>query len=202
MTVHYSRFGLNTYCGVAYFRAHFPEDYPFHPVLQKSRAFRRLPPNLRQLAELSKSWSRRGTGPPPQGSPDAFGIEGWYDDQGYELDHGSGRRLTDEEIDAQWDALGDLGLDDFEVTDIPVPPGGFADPYTWEEPEVKDENLVDRSGLTKEQILSDIQSRGRAATAKEYGVPAQLETGASTDAELAHIILAMHGQPWSKYRGD
>jgi hypothetical protein len=61
---------------------------------------------------------------------------------------------------------------------------------------------VDRSGLTKEQIISDIQSRGRAATAEEYGVPAQLATGASTDDDLAQIILGMHGQPWSRYRGD
>lgn len=200
MTVHYSRFGLNTYCGVAYFGAHLPEDYPLHPVLQKSRAFRRLPPNLSQLAELAKHWSRH-TVPPPQGSPDPFGIRNWYDDQGYELDFGTGRRLTDDEIDAQWDALGDIGLDDFVVHDIPVPSGGFADPDTWKAPTPSvDEDLVDRSGLTKAQILSDIQSRGRDATADEYGLPPQLAAKARTDTDFAHAILTMHGHPWSEYQ--
>lgn len=197
MTVYFSKYKLDTYYPTSYFQAHLPEDYPTSLVLQKSRAFRRLPPNLKDLSHLARQWAERHY-------PSGFftDIGKWYDNQGYELDPSTGKRLTDAEIDAQWDSLGDLGLDDFKVTDIPVPPSGFADPATWEEPEAQGEDLVDRSGLTKEQILSDIQSRGRTATAEEYGVPAQLATRASTDDDLARIILGMHGEPWSRYRGD
>jgi hypothetical protein len=193
MTVHYSRYGLNTYRGMPYFQEQVPADYPQHPVLQKCRAFRRLPPNLRRLSELAKRWAKRHY-------PDAdFNqIDLWYDDDGYELNPDTGERLTDQEIDDEWDRLGDLGLDDFEVEDIPIPPGGFADPDTWEPP-APEPDLVDRSGLTEAQVLSDIASRGRAATAREYGVPQWLLVKMRTESELARTILAMHGQPWSQY---
>jgi hypothetical protein len=198
MTIYFSKYKLDTYYPTAYFQAQLPEDYPVSLVLQKSRAFRRLPANLRRLSQLAGRWAKRHY------PPDFFtDIGHWYDDQGYELNPTTGKRLTDAEIDAQWDALGDLGLSDFVVHDIPVPSGGFADPGTWEEPPTSEiEDLVDRSGLTKTQILSDIQSRGRAATAEEYGLPTRLAARASTDAELAHAILSMHGQPWSNYEED
>jgi hypothetical protein len=91
MTVHYSRYGLNTYCGMPYFWEQIPADYPLHHVLQKCRAFRRLPPNIRELAGLAKRWFEKH-------DPNAefSDIDRWYDKDGYELDFGSGKRLTDE----------------------------------------------------------------------------------------------------------
>src|SRR5215475_10380898 len=111
MTAHYSKFDLNTHSVMPYFHAHVPKDYPLNRVLQKCRAFRRLPPNLRKLSGLAKKWAIR-VYPPPEN--DFGGIEQWYDAEGYELEPGSGRRLTDEEIDEQWVRWQDDELDKFE----------------------------------------------------------------------------------------
>jgi len=100
MSAHYSKCGLNTYYATPYFQAHIPADYPLSLVLQKSRAFRRLPPRLRELSELAKKWARRHY-PPTIGVDD----KQWYDDDGYELNPNTGQRLTDKEIDAEWDML-------------------------------------------------------------------------------------------------
>lgn len=187
MTVHYSAYGLNTNCGSTYFQSQIPEDYPLHPTLQKCRAFRRLPLNLKELGLLANRWVARH-------DPDRRGnIDQWYDSDGYELNPNTGERLTDAEIDADWQRW---PVPDIEVRDIPRPPGGFADPDTWQEPHVEQPDLVDRSGLTETQILSDIQSRGRAATADAYGVSQKTAAALKTDRELAHAILGMHGRPW------
>ena len=96
MSAHFSKFSLNTYPGTPYFQAHIPTGYPLSLVLQKCRAFRRLPPNLRSLAALAKRWAIRNY-PYPAGAPH---IEEYYDDEGYELKLGTTERMTDEEIDA------------------------------------------------------------------------------------------------------
>ncbi len=196
MSAHYSKYGLNTYYAVRYFRAHVPADYQLGLVLIKSRAFHRLPPRLRELAALAKLWTCRTYPENPAGIQD---IERWYDADGYELDPGTGHRLTDEEIDDQWSGpSGGQGADlaAFVVEDIPLPAGGFADPEAWEPAPVEDTDLVDRDGLTETQILSDIASRGRKATAEEYGVPANWYTRVTSDEGLARMILSMDGKPW------
>lgn len=177
MSEHYSKFDLNTYRETPYFRAHVPPNYPVGPVLVKCRAFRRLPPNLRKLAELAKQWSVRNVG--------NLGIDQWYDDDGYELDPSTKKRLTDKEIDAQWDRgpNNDSGSDDIEVKDIPIPAGGFADPDKWEEPE-EDDSDPDDVGITEQRLVQDIQSHGREYVAREYGVPVK-----HSDAMLARSIL-------------
>src|SRR5262249_37521203 len=112
---------------------------------------------------------------------------------------GTGARLTDKEIDDEWIRWQDDELDKFEVDDIPIPPGGFADPDTWEEPEREEEpDLVDREGLTEAQILSGVTSRGIKATAYEYGVPDEWLSNDTSDKELARMILDMHGKPWPR----
>jgi hypothetical protein len=55
MSAHFSKFGLNTYNATPYFRAHVPAGYPLGDVLVKGRAFRRLPPRLRELSGLAKA---------------------------------------------------------------------------------------------------------------------------------------------------
>lgn len=176
MTAHYSRFGLDTYMGTPYFQAHIPEGYPINLVLQKCRAFRRLPPNLRKLSELAKQWAVKNKR--KAGIED---IDQWYDDDGYELDPETGKRLMDEEIDEEWDRW---PAPKVSVKDIPVPPGGFADPDTWVEPE-REEESDDGDRLTEADILRDISLRGREYTARYYGVPIKHK-----DKELAKVILA------------
>jgi hypothetical protein len=176
MSIYYDKYDLNTYYGAPYFQAHIPADYPLHLVLQKSRAFRRLPPRLRELSVLAKRWVQH-IDPIANDEQDQ-----WYDDDGYELNPGTGRRLTDEEIDAEWDMLESRwGKPNVKIEDIPLPAGGFADPDTWEEPPKEEPVGVFMWGRfwpdpedclpTKAQLLNDIASRGREATADEYGIP-------------------------------
>lgn len=161
--LHYSKYFLNTYAGTPYAEAQIPEDYPLHQVLQKSRAFRRLPKNLRELAGKSKAWAMANN-PDRYGEPS--GINQWYSPNGNELDPDTGQPLTDAEIDAQW--LPDPDLDNFVVKDIPRPAGGFPDPNTWEPPE--EEAVEESEPIPITQILIDIDTRGYEATAKEYGL--------------------------------
>lgn len=164
MSAHFSKFMLNTYSATPYFRAHVPDEYPLSLVLQKCWAFRRLPPNLKELSRRAKAWAIRTY---PDASRD---IEEWYDAEGYELWPGTGIRLTDEEIDSQWNPDG--YPHEFVVSDIPIPHGGFADPETWEEPE-KEEDPVDPDDIpSPAQLASDVASRGLARTADEYGMNA------------------------------
>src|SRR5437762_5231118 len=112
MSAHFSKWSLNTYSWTPYFEAHIPANYPVSLVMQKCRAHRRLPPRLRELSALAKQWAQR-VHPPNKNE----GMDQWYDDEGRELNPYTGKRLTDKEIDADWDAL-DLGdsLDEVEVT--------------------------------------------------------------------------------------
>lgn len=182
MSIYFSRFGLNTYQGTPYFQAHIPADYPVSGVMQKARAFRRLPPNLRKLAENAKQWAKRVYGEQI--------VDEWYDDDGYELDPSTGKRLTDEEIDAQWGAPNET-LAKLNPGDIPIPDGGFPDPDTWEMPAPKVEQDEDDDSPTEEQLLSDIRERGREYVAKEYGVSAKSNF---SDKALARAILSKVGR--------
>lgn len=162
MTAHYSKFNLNTYLGTPYFQAQLPESYPVSLVLQKSRAYRRLPPNLRKLAVESKRWAERNGAKPD-------GINEWYDALGNELDPDTGHVFTDDEINAQWDAL-NLDTDDQPISDIPLPRGGFPDPNTWSPPPI--EVTPDEDGPpSDEQLRQDIASHGYEAVSKTYGIP-------------------------------
>jgi|SRR5579884_4276002 len=191
MTIaHYSKFMLNSAAETPYFAAHVPEGFPLERVLGASRALRRLPPNLAQLSRLAKQWRDSHGGLDPMYAEE---LARWYDADGFELNPATGRRLTDEEIDAVWGAYPD---DDetrsLRGVDIPLPEGGFADPRTWSLPP-PEPSLVDRSGLTEAKILADIASRGRDCVIATYAAP---QRSYSSDAELARAILAMHGQPW------
>ena len=162
MSIYFSNFGLNTYGNMPYFLAQIPDGYPLSLVLQKCRAFRRLPKHLQELSRLSKEWTQKHY---PERMAE---IEPWYDEDGYELNPDTGKRLTDEEIDAQWQPNADL--DELVVKDIPIPEGGFADPSTWEPAKQKAEG--DRPEQpTKEQLLHDIASHGRKRVARAYGIP-------------------------------
>lgn len=183
--IHYSKYLLNTFSSSPYFLAHVPEDYPTGTTLIASRAYQRLPPRFKELADLSKQWTKIHR-------PDAaifLNMELYYDDEGYELNPETGKRLTDAEIDAEWDAQG-INLDGFVVEDIPLPSSGFADPATWEEPKPP-EDEVDYEGPDREQVLLDIRSRGREYTSKYYGVDAS----EMDDDELAEVILDKIGAP-------
>ena len=181
MSVHYSKYLLNTYAATPYFQAQIPADYPLDRVLIQSRAFHRLPPHLQELAGLAKGWACRSNPEKPGGID---GIERWYDAEGYELNPATGQRLTDAEIDAQWPP----DAQTVAVADIPLPPGGFADPSTWEPTESTEE--AEEEGLTEAQLLKDIASHGREYTARYYGVP----TGQlASDQDLVRAILGMHG---------
>jgi hypothetical protein len=190
MSAHFSKYGLNTYYATPYFQAHIPVDYPLERVLMKSHAFRRLPPHLRKLAALAKKWAIRSYQDTPGGRRD---IEQWYDADGYELDPGDGHRLTDEEIDAQWERWTQLNADlaKFKVEDIPLPAGGFADPDTWEEPEKPDEE-EEYEGPSEEKLLEDIKSYGRKYTVRYYGIPPE-EVKEMDDKELARAIFVRIG---------
>lgn len=191
MTAHYSKFDLNTYAVTPYFRAHIPENYPLHRTLQACRMYRRLPPRLRKLAKLAKRWAIKHWG--PEGIK---GISRYYNKKGLELEPSTGRVLSDQEIDKAWGAR-DPKLK--KIKDIPAPKGGFADPDTWEEPQVPDdpleEELVDFSGMTQFDMLQHIKSRGAQATIDCFGVPAEMVQQAKTDDELAALIMTMHGKP-------
>lgn len=182
MSVHFSRYLLNTYSGTPYFRAHVPDDYPLSRVLQKCRAFRRLPARLRELSALAKRWAERNGG-------GVEGIADWYNGAGLELNPATGRPLTDEEIDVQW--LPDPSLSKLKVKDIPVPEGGFPDPETWR-PEVEADTGTG-DGPTEAQILSDIAGHGRKRTAAEYGVSDEQLAGIGSDKELAQFVLEKRG---------
>lgn len=177
MSIYYSKFSLNTYSGTPYFRAQVPKDYPVPLVLQKYRAFRRLPHRLRELSVLAKRWANRKSGPRDS-------IKEFYDDEGYELDPDTGKRLTDEEIDAQWNGQ----PPDVEVEDIPVPEGGFPNPDTWEEP-LPEEEEEEYDGPSEDQILKDIRSHGMEYVARDYGIPPDVAKGAATDRLLARLIF-------------
>jgi hypothetical protein len=164
-------------------------------VLQKCRAFRRLPPNLRKLSELTKKWVVRRhprTDDPNWGG----GINEWYDDEGYELNPSTGERLTDKEIDDEWVRWTDKELDKFKVEDIPVPADGFADPDTWEEPEPEEEEEYE--GPDESKLLSDIASHGRKYTARYYGISSEQLERVTSDKQLARIILDARGRPRPK----
>lgn len=183
MSAHYSKFGLNTYNGAAYFKAHIPADYPLEEVLQKCRAFYRLPPTLRELCALSKAWCQLQPG-------DIDEIDAWYDSAGRELNPLTGQRLTDEEIDAQWNDNKALAM--FKVTDIPLPPGGFADPNTWEEP-IEEVSELDPDFPDEDKIVADIKSHGREYNIRYWGVPDDMAAKAKTDRALARAIRARSG---------
>ena len=159
MSAHYSKYALNTYNWTPYFQAFVPAGYPVDAVLRKSRAFRRLPPNLRSLAEHAKEWAEAN-------NPPASQIDNWYDPQGNELDPDTGRRLTDAEIDAQWED--DPDIINLAVGDIPLPVGGFPDPATWKPPTILAAPPL--SAPDKLQILDDVAARGVAATEALYGI--------------------------------
>lgn len=189
MSIHYSKFDLNTYKGSEYFKAHVPENYPLEQTLQSCRAFRRLPSRLRELSVLAKKWTCKHS-TFPAGIED---IELWYDDDGNELDAYTNKKLTDEQLNKEWDALELSGLDDFKVEDIPLPAGGFADPETWEpkeEPEEEDEY----DGPTEEQISKEVKS-GRERAMKYYGIePKDAKDAKSADA-LAWLIYLRISRP-------
>lgn len=187
MSVYFSRFGLNSYYQTAYHSAHIPADYPLSLVLQKCRAFRRLPPRLRELAGLAKRWVRRAY-------PDSDFSEWdrWYSKDGRELDPNTGRALTDAEIDAEWARW---PVPDLVVRDIPLPAGGFADPDTWEEPPPPPEEPDPDEGISHAQLMSDIASHGREYVAKDYGVPEDVLRRVKSDEDLARIILGARGKP-------
>lgn len=195
MSIHYSRWNLNTYSVTPYFLAHVPEDYPLNMVLMKTKVFRRLPPRLKELSKLAKEWAIKNW-PHPAG---IMGIEEWYDDEGYELSPDTGARLSKEEIEHQWEGLS--GLDDFKVIDIPEIK--FADPQGWQEDDrdlesTENESLVDRSDLTEDVILSDIDTQGLERTAKTYGVPDSWMKSIENEEALARTIMSMDGKPWSQ----
>lgn len=180
MSVYYSRYSINTYANTPYFQAHVPEDYPVNLILQKCRTFRRLPPNLQKLAGLAKQWYKRMY----PGNYHHSGIDQFYDEEGYELNAATGKRLTDEEIDKDWEGFDEP---DVKVKDIPIPEGGFADPDTWEPPPPEPDEEEEYEGPDKKQLLSDIRGHGREYVAKEYGVPVADSDGALADAILAKV---------------
>jgi hypothetical protein len=153
----------------------------------KSRAFRRLPPNIQELAGLAKKWCARKY-------PHASDIDSWYDGEGYELNADTGVRLTDAEIDEEWERWGDCGLGDFKVEDIPIPAAGFADPDTWE-PKPEPEEEEEYEGPTEADLIRDIGSRGREYTAKHYRVPMERLSEIASDEELARAIYDILGGP-------
>lgn len=185
MSAHYSKYDLNTYRNTPYFLNYLPKNYPLSGVMLKSRAFRRLPPNLRKLCELSKQWAIRNWDKPAG----IAGIENWYDDDGYELDPLTKRRLTDKETDDIWDHIPlDKSINSFKVVDVPVPEGGFADPNTWMPAALEEDKHVDPDAPTVESLLGDIKSHGREYSARYYGVSKNELASAESDVALAKLI--------------
>lgn len=160
MSVHYSKFSLNTYAATPYFRAQLPEGYPLDLILQKSRAYRRLPQNLRKLAGLSKQWAGKNW----EGYEY---ISEYYDAKGNELDPISGRKLTDDQIDDEWDRLPpNPALATIAVTDIPS--GDFADPDTWVVP--ANEPTID-APPNEARLRNEIRAYGKDRVSAAYGIP-------------------------------
>ena len=184
MSVHFSRYNLNTYSPNPFFSANMPKDYPIGTVCVKSRAFRRLPKNVKKLAALAKQYSMRTN---PQYQED---IGRWYDDEGYELNPDTRDRLTDEEIDDSWRGVDETELAKIKVEDIPEPSGGFPDPDTWEEPapppSLEEDEDKNDGRPTHAQLLKDIGSHGVEYTAKYYGIPADQATNKEA---LARAIM-------------
>lgn len=179
MSAHYSKYDLYTFATTPYFRANIPGDYPLAEVLVNARAHRRLPPNLRELSAKARAWAVKNYGI-PSGIP---GIERWYDVAGNELDPGTGKRLTDSEIDAEWEKMGTPAARG-PGKDIPVPRGGFPDPDTWQEPKLPPDRVVDPDAPTETSLLRDIKSHGHDYVAGYYGVQSE-----KTDTALVQSIL-------------
>lgn len=190
MSAHYSRFSLNTYSVAPYFQEHLPEGYPLPLVLQKARAFRRLPPNLRKLSEGAKRWMQRMNPDEPAGLPY---IDQWYDDEGYELDPSTRSRLTDQDIDKMWGD--DPSLDALELGDIPEPEGGFPDPDTWEPPPPPEEDPDEDERISREQLMADIKSHGREYVARDYGL-GEAANHITSDEALARAVFSRQGRAW------
>lgn len=117
-------------------------------------------------------------------------IKDWYDNEGNELDPFTGQRLTDAEIDSEWDAMRLNVSGVYKDMDIPVPAGGFPDPDTWNpSPIPLPDDGEDRP--SQSQLLSDIASRGRKATSEEYGIPLEDLPGYSEDT-----VEEQEGEDW------
>ena len=186
MSVHFSKYDLNTYGSTSYFRSQIPHDYPLGQVLINCRAFRRLPPNIRKLSALAKKRACLD-------SPDNVGMLGineYYDDEGYELNPSNGKRLTDKEIDDSWAEPKDKS---FKVSDIPVPPGGFADPSNWTEPVSAPDPPDPDDGISEEQLRKDINSHGPLYVAREAGIPESWFPHIKSNEELIQAILGKPG---------
>ena len=169
-----------------------PPDYPIEEVLISCRAFRRLPPNLQKLAEHAKQWAVKNYSHPAG----ILGIEEAYDDEGYELNPQTKKRLTDAEIDAEWDALGTPKMNnESEVEDIPLHEGGFLDPDTWKpEPNKVEPGETDDDGITEERLTKDIASHGAKYTAKYYGIDGDWSDDDRDNKELVREIMkSIHG---------
>lgn len=163
MSIYYSRFNLNLHPRTPYFQAHLPPGYALDQVMLACKSYRRLPPNLRALSELSKRWGMAHWG----WSGDPNGSDGWYDKDGYELDPNTGKRLSDAENDALW--TGQPSLDSSAAVDVPIPHGGFPDPATWEPlPESAEPSDDDYPDVA--QLKSDVASHGLKRTAEVYGM--------------------------------
>lgn len=192
MSAHFSKFDLNTYAAFPYFRANVPGDYPLSQVLQTARAFRRLPPNLRELAGLTKRLAVR-TAPPdaPAGIRD---IQYWYDADGFELDPATGRRLTDAEVDRSWDELPFPPPPRVPLADVPKPAGGFPDPDTWVEP-AQPETPQGVEPPSISDIRSWVASYGPEYVSKELGIPVGLlptaERLVASDADDVETVLGV-----------
>jgi len=187
-------------------RGGFPCDSPYlraclggrnlYSLQAQARWFLRLPPLLVSACLRSREWLRLHD---PEALSGDLVAQGWYDEAGHELDPATGRALTAEELLRLSGALDGAGLGAPPPDLDALPP----DPTEWlpsapgAAPAIlEEEDLVDREGLTVEQILSDIASRGRAATAAEYGVPASWLSNVFSDEDLARMILGMDGKPW------
>lgn len=164
MTPHYSKFLLNVYANTPYFQAHIPANYPLMETLQRCKAYRKLPTRLRQLSDLSRQWGELHLKWPPYSNT----IGDYYDREGYELDHTSGRPLTLAEIQSQWEP--NPSVDSMTVRDIPLPRGGFPNPATWEAPKT-DETVHPDDVPTEEDLRRDIKLGGREAVSQTYGIP-------------------------------
>jgi hypothetical protein len=192
MNIYYSKFSLNTYPGTPYFEAFLSPGYPLYLILQKCRAFRRLPKNLRLLAAKSKEWAHHN------GRGECSDINSYYDDLGRELSQTTGRPLTDKQIDAEWGGRPDPSLATLAVTDIPLPPGGFPDPATWQPPPEPDD--ADKPPSLA-QLRKDVSSRGVQATAEEYGIsPDELARLCAAEAEWHAAAVAAAAQTHNTFR--
>ena len=168
MSLHYSKFALNSYAWTPYFQAVVPPDFPTAAVLRASKMFRDLPPRLREVAVNSKKWAVRH-------GYDTSGIDRWYDSDGYELDPDTGARLTDAQVETQWEPDPDDDIYvEFDLPEgLPVP-----DPDSWEPPppapDVPEAPDFD-------QLLLDVATHGVARVQEEYGITLEPGTSAELD---------------------